>query len=35
MNCLDSETCFDRRYALGFGFAVVLWGAMALTTILL
>jgi len=35
MNCLDSDTCFDRRYALGFGFAVALWAVMALTSILL
>lgn len=35
MNCLDSDTCFDRRYALGFGCAVALWAVMALTSILL
>lgn len=35
MNCIQSETCFDRRYALGFGLAVALWGAMTITTVLL
>lgn len=35
MNCIQSETCFDRRYALGFGLAIVLWGAMAATSVLL
>lgn len=35
MNCLESETCFDRRYALGFGLAVALWAAMALSVVLL
>lgn len=35
MDCIQSETCFDRRYALGFGFAIVLWGAMAAASVLL
>ncbi len=35
MNCLESETCFDRRYALAFGFAVVLWAVMVVTSMLL
>lgn len=35
MNCIQSETCFDRRYALGFGFAIVLWGAMTVASVLL
>lgn len=35
MNCLDSETCFDRRYALGFGLAIVLWAVMIVTSMLL
>lgn len=35
MDCIQSETCFDRRYALGFGFAIVLWGAMIAASVLL
>jgi hypothetical protein len=35
MNCLDSETCFDRRYALGFGLAIVLWAVTIVTSMLL